>query len=175
MNKVKAMFFRKFGAGALATVVSCACFAKTPVDVTLNFLAGSRLGSSRSFNCREAVDGKVTDEHAYYEFHDDGDYSRLNSHPDLRTGHVNAASIKGKYRVKIENGMLKITFQDEIIGQSFLGNQKAYDAILIGTDNETTMALMMDRPVPGRADIRDHLRIVCVGDKPSGGGPQRSY
>ncbi len=165
----------KLSLGVLAMVISFASFAKTSIDVTLDFLAGPRLGGSRSFNCREAIDGKVTDEHAYYEFHDDGYYARLNSHSDPRTGHLNAAEVKGKFRVKIDDGMLKIQFVDEVIGSSFLGNQKPYDAVIIGTDGNDTIALMMDRPVPRSRDATDHMRLVCVGDRPSGGGPQRSY
>ena|ERR1700682_807721 len=165
----------KLGLGMLVMAISCACVAKTPVDLTLDFLAGPKLGGQRSFKCREAIDEKVTDEHAYYEFHDGGSYSRLNSHPDPRTGHLNSVDVNGKFRVKIEDRMLKISFVDEFIGSGYLDNQKPYDAILIGTDGNDTMALMMDRPVPGRSDIRDHLRLVCIGNKPSSGGPQRSY
>ncbi|MBN3831697.1 hypothetical protein [Burkholderia sp. Ac-20344] len=174
MGKRKAALNKCF-LGISVLVVSWSSFAKTPIDKTLDFLVGPKLGSWRSFKCREAVDGKVTDEHAYYDFHDDGYYSRLNSHPDPRTGHRNSVEVKGKFRVKIDDGMLKIQFVDEFIGSGFQNNQKPYDGMLIGTDGNDTMALMMDRPVPGRPDIRDHLRLVCVGEKPSGGGPQRSY
>ncbi|MDR6480570.1 UNVERIFIED_ORG: hypothetical protein ABIC72_001635 [Burkholderia sp. 1988] len=71
--------------------------------------------------------------------------------------------------------MLKITFTDEFVGDAYQNSHKPYDAILIGTDNNDTMAMMMDRPVPERPGILDHLRLVCTGNKPSGGGPQRSY
>ncbi|TKC91698.1 hypothetical protein FAZ69_04450 [Trinickia terrae] len=175
MNRAGVETFCKLGLGAITMAISCVCLAKTPVDVTLDFLVGPKLGSQRGFNCREAVDGNVTDEHAYYRFRDDGHYSRLNSRPDPRTGHRNADDVSGIFRVKIEDGMLKISFVDEFLGSTYLKNKNSYSAALIGTDGDSTMALMMDRPVPGRQDIRDHMRLVCVGEKPSGGGPQRSY
>ncbi|WP_157130077.1 hypothetical protein [Burkholderia pseudomallei] len=174
MNKTGAAFC-KLGLGIVVMTISCVSLAKTPIDQTLDFLVGPKMGGWRSFKCREAADEKITDEHAYYEFHDDGSYSRLNSNPDPRTGHRNAVNVKGRFRPKIEGGMLKISFMDEFIGSSYLDNKTPYDAVLIGTDGNDTMAFMMDRPVPGRPDIRDHLRVVCIGDKPSGGGLQRSY
>lgn len=175
MDKATTVFLCKIGAGVLAMAISFVCLAKTPIDLTIDFLAGPRLGGERMFDCKEAVDGKITDEHAIYHFHDGGRYSRLNSHPDPRTGNLNAAEVHGLYRVKIENGMLKVTFKDEELGQTFLDNKTSYDATLIGTDGDSTMAMMMDRPVPRNAGIVDHLRMVCVGGKSFGGGPQRSY
>jgi len=167
--------FSKWCLGISILMMSYSSLAKTPIDKTLDFLVGPKLGSWRSFNCREAIDGKVTDEHAYYEFHDDGSYSRLNSYSDTRTRYLKSMDIKGRFSVKINDGMLKISFADEFVGSGHLDNHKSYDATLIGTDGNDTMALMMDRPVPDSPGVKDHLRLVCIGDRPSGGGPQRSY
>lgn len=174
MNKFK-LVLSSIGVGVVAMTISHTSMAKTPIDQTLDFLVGPHLGGSRSFQCREAVNEKVTDEHAYYSFRDDGYYVRSNSIPDPRTGYRNTAAVKGRFKLKIENGVMKIAFLDEFIDSAFLGNKAPYDAVLIGTDGNDTMAMMMDRPVPRRPDISDHLRVVCIGDRPSGDGPQRSY
>ncbi|MGQ7936738.1 hypothetical protein [Paraburkholderia sp. D1E] len=174
MNKT-GMAFCKLGLGILVMTVSCVGLAKTPIDQTLDFLVGPKMGGSRTFKCREAVKEKVTDEHAYYEFGDDGSYSRLSSHPDPRTKFLQPLDVRGIFRLKISNGLLIVTFTDEFVGEVYLKDQKPYDAVLIGTDNNDTMAMMMDRPVPERPDIRERLRLVCIGDKPTGRGPQRSY
>ncbi|WP_153134685.1 hypothetical protein [Paraburkholderia agricolaris] len=174
MNKA-VMAFYKLGLGILVMTSACVSSAKTPIDQTLDFLVGPNMGGSRSFKCREVINEKVTDEHAYYKFNDDGSYSRLSSHPDPRTGFLQPLNVRGIFRVKIANGLLIVSFTDEFVGEVYLNDHKPYDAVLIGTDNNDTMAMMMDRPVPERPDIRERLRLVCIGDKPSGNGPQRSY
>jgi hypothetical protein len=174
MNKAR-MVFCKLGFGLLIMTVSCVSLAKTPIDQTLDFLVGPKMGGSRSFKCREAINEKVTDEHASYEFRDDGSYSRLSSRPDPRTKFLQPLNVKGIFRVKIASGLLIVSFTDEFVGEVYLNDRRPYDAVLIGTDNNDTMAMMMDRPVPGSAGVRDRLRLVCVGGKPSGNGPQRSY
>nr|WKF57022.1 hypothetical protein HUO10_001498 [Paraburkholderia busanensis] len=174
MNKA-GMAFCKLGVGILVMTSACVSSAKTPIDQTLDFLVGPKMGGSRTFKCREAVNEKVTDEHVFYEFRDDGYYSRLGSHPDPRAGFPQPLNVKGTFRVKMVNELLIITFRDEFANEVYLNDQRPYDAVLIGTDNNDTMAMMMDRPLPRKTEVRDRLRLVCIGNKPSGGGPQRSY
>lgn len=94
MNKV-GMTFCKLGMGILVMTISCVSVAKTPIDQTLDFLVGPNMGGWRNFKCREAINEKVTDEHASYIFYDDGSYSRLSSHPDPRTRFLQPLNVRG--------------------------------------------------------------------------------